>query len=125
MAIALLDGSGRRALLATGLHSQPQRRLQLCDGASRQVVAHFATNPQLIAEVHEYNGSGHVRTLFSGRDDLLRRTLQCGLEGLSTGSVPRGATAGFAESVLSLIDDACRFAEGENPTTIPCAAALA
>jgi predicted dehydrogenase len=121
-AIALLDGSGRRALLATGLHSRPQRRLQLCDGKARQVVAEFSTGPELISEVYERDRGGRVRTLFSGRDDLLRRTLQCGLHSLSTGYVPRGATAGFADSVLTLIDEAVRLAEGPNLAAIPCQA---
>jgi predicted dehydrogenase len=103
-------------VVTSDLRAPRRRMVELHGDDGRRVIGNFplsAAEPH--SSVHLGDARGRERTLFEGRDDLLRETLVAGLEAMRTGSIPWLASAQFAGVILARIAEACRMAEASAP----------
>lgn len=104
--VTMTDSVVRRATLNTDLRAPRERRLQLVGKSGHSVNVHFSTSSELEARVERQIGSGPAEVVWSGRDDILQRTLAAALASINAGTIPWEASAAFSSIVLAALDNA-------------------
>jgi hypothetical protein len=104
--VTMMDSVVRRATLNTDLRAPRERRLQLIGKSGHSVSVYFSTNSKLEARVEHQIGSGPAEVIWSGRDDILQRTLAAALASINAGTIPWEASAAFSSLVLAALDSA-------------------
>jgi predicted dehydrogenase len=104
--VTMADSIIRRASLSTDLRAPRERRLQLVGKSGDSITVHFSTNSELEARVERQTGSGPAEIVWSGRDDIMQRTLAAAIASINSGAIPWEASAAFSSIVLAALDDA-------------------
>ena len=116
--VTMTDSVVRRAMLSTDLRAPRERRLRLVGKSGHVVHVYFSTSSELEARVERQIGSGPVEIVWSGRDDILQRTLDAALTSINAGTIPWEASAAFSSIVLAALDNAmaCLAVEPDLPS---------
>jgi hypothetical protein len=104
--VVLTSATVEHAEVRTSVRADSQRTLFMANDVGQYVQCQFPTSRDLHVTVLRGRGSDEPEIVFSGRDDMVHRTLITALDSFRSGFIPLEASAGFASIVLDSIDEA-------------------